>query len=55
MARNTGGGFHRGSVDDRTQVLNPTTGIWTKRNTATGRVIQGRGGTGRTVKGVAKE
>jgi hypothetical protein len=32
MARNTGGGFHRGSVDDRTQVLNPTTGIWSKRD-----------------------
>ena len=32
MARNTNEGHRIGSVDDRTQVLNPATGHWTKRN-----------------------
>lgn len=31
MARNTGRDFRRGAVRDRTQVLNPRTGLWTKR------------------------
>jgi hypothetical protein len=31
MAKNTGRGFRRGAVKQRTQVLNPTTQRWTKR------------------------
>jgi hypothetical protein len=54
MARNTGENFRRGSVDNRTQVLNPTTGIWTKRDTDTGRFMQGKED-GTPFKGVAKE
>lgn len=32
MAKNTGEGHRIGSVDDRTQVHNPATGKWTKRD-----------------------
>ncbi|HWT13668.1 MAG TPA: hypothetical protein VN231_12995 [Allosphingosinicella sp.] len=32
MARNTGEGYRIGSVDGRTQVRNPVTGDWTKRD-----------------------
>lgn len=31
MATNTGNGYRRGPVKDRTQVKNPTTDRWTKR------------------------
>jgi hypothetical protein len=32
MAKNTGKGFRKGSVDERTQVENPKTDDWVKRN-----------------------
>lgn len=32
MAKNTGKNFRKGSVDERTQVENPKTGDWAKRN-----------------------
>jgi hypothetical protein len=32
MAKNTGDGYREGSVDDRTQVFNPVTGTYVKRN-----------------------
>jgi len=48
IARNTGDGFRRGPVDDRTQVLNPTTGIWTKGNTSAGRFMEGKEDTQRS-------
>jgi len=32
MAKNTGKGFRKGAVDNRTQVENPKTTDWTKRN-----------------------
>ena len=32
MAKNTGEGYRKGSVADRTQSKNPRTGDWTKRN-----------------------
>ena len=54
MARNTGENFRRGSVDSRTQVQNPQTGIWTKRDTDSGRFMQGKED-GEPFKGVAKE
>ncbi|MDQ6891104.1 MAG: hypothetical protein M3167_00280 [Acidobacteriota bacterium] len=32
MAKNTGKGFRKGAVDNRTQVENPKTSDWAKRN-----------------------
>jgi hypothetical protein len=32
MAKNTGQGFRKGAVDERTQGKNPQTENWTKRN-----------------------
>ncbi len=32
MAKNTGEGYRIGSVDNRTQVQNPVTGDWIKRD-----------------------
>ncbi len=41
MAKNppTGDGHRHGAVRDRSQVQNPVTNHWTKRNTDTGRFI----------------
>ena len=36
MAKNTGEGKRKGAVADRTQVENPTTGTYVKRNEAEG-------------------
>lgn len=56
MAKNKpyGDGHRKGAVKDRTQVLNPKTGIWTKRNSDTGRFIDGKQD-GKPFKGVTKE
>ncbi|RIH81367.1 hypothetical protein Mterra_03211 [Calidithermus terrae] len=54
MAKNTGKGFRRGAVDDRSQTHNPTTGRWTKRDTDTGRFIDQKSD-GKPFKGVRKE
>lgn len=54
MAKNTGGGFRRGSVDSRTQSKNPLNGNFVKRDTNSGRFMdQKQGGT--PFKGVAQE
>ncbi|HEB4094222.1 TPA: hypothetical protein RZ058_005187 [Enterobacter cloacae] len=54
MAKNTGDGYRKGSVTDRTQVQNPQNGNYAKRDTTTGRFIdQKQDGT--PFKGVAKE
>lgn len=37
MATNTGQGFRRGEVRQRSQVENPKTGDWVKRDAETGR------------------
>ncbi|OBX19190.1 hypothetical protein A9995_08650 [Erythrobacter sp. QSSC1-22B] len=59
MARNTDDGHRTGSVDDRTQVKNPVTGNWTKRNRAEGSDEAGQfmevKQDGEPFKGVAKE
>lgn len=53
MAKNTGNGSRRGSVDNRTQFQTPN-GNWAKRDTETGRIMdQKQDGT--PFKGVAKE
>lgn len=53
MAKNTGKGYRRGEVRDRSQVQNPKTGEWTKRNGDTGRFMDGKPGV--PFKGVRKE
>lgn len=38
MAKNTGKGYRQGEVRDRSQVRNPKSQTWTKRDAGTGRV-----------------
>jgi hypothetical protein len=52
MATNSGKGSRKGSVTKRTQFVNPTTGVATKRNTDTGQFMGNKSG---PYKGVAKE
>lgn len=54
MAKNTGNGYRRGSVDDRTQIYNPRIEMWVKRDTITGRFIEIKSD-GTPFKGIAKE
>ncbi len=39
MATNTGDGFRRGAVTDRSQVHNPQNDTWVKRDSGTGKFI----------------
>jgi len=39
MAKNTGRGYREGEVRDRSQVYNPVTKTWTKRDAGTGEFI----------------
>lgn len=55
MAKNgPKGGGRRGAVTGRSQTKNPKTNTWTKRNTATGRFMDGKAD-GTPFKGVRKE
>lgn len=54
MAKNTGNGFRRGAVDDRSQTHNPKTGQWVKRDVETGRFMDVKQD-GTPFKGVRKE
>lgn len=54
MARNTGNSYRRGAVKDRSQVENPKTGQWVKRDAETGRFIDVKKD-GEPFKGVRKE
>ena len=59
MARNTGEGYRKGAVDDRTQIENPKTKKWIKRNREeesgkAGQFMEVRKD-GEPFKGVAKE
>jgi hypothetical protein len=54
MAKNTGAGFRRGAVSDRSQVHNPKTDQWVKRNDDTGRFMDVKQD-GEPFKGVRKE
>ena len=56
MATNppSGDGHRNGAVRDRSQVQNPKTGIWTKRDANTGRFMDGKKD-GTPFKGVRKE
>jgi hypothetical protein len=54
MAKNTGDGSRIGSVKDRTQVLNPKTGNYVKRDADTGQFMDQKSD-GKPFKGVAQE
>lgn len=54
MAKNTGDGFRRGAVCDRSQVYNPKTEQWVKRDTDSGRFKDVKQD-GAPFKGVRKE
>lgn len=59
MAKDTGEGYRKGAVTNRSQVKNPQTGDWTKRNEnkageKTGEFMAGKKD-GKPFKGVAKE
>ncbi len=54
MAKNTGHGSRRGAVTSRSQVRNPKTGEWTKRDAGTGLFMNGKSD-GKPFKGVRKE
>lgn len=56
MAKNgkVGDGHRNGAVDDRTQFQNPNNGLWYKRDTETGHIIDVNKN-GKPHKGVRKE
>ena len=54
MAKNTGEGFRRGEVRDRSQAFNPETKQWVKRNADTSRFLDVKED-GTPFKGVRKE
>lgn len=54
MAKNTGEGFRRGAVTERTQVHNPKTNLWVKRDTDNGQFMDNKT-SGAPFKGVRKE
>jgi len=54
MAKNTGKDYRCGEVKKRSQMWNPKTGDWTKRDSESGRFIDGKQD-GRPFKGVRKE
>lgn len=40
MAKNTGRGWRRGAVRNRTQTFNPLSLLWVKRDTKSGRLLK---------------
>lgn len=54
MATNTGKNHRNGSVKNRTQVYNPITNTWVKRDAETGQFLNQKSD-GKPFKGVAKE
>lgn len=54
MAKNTGNGYRRGAVDNRSQAYNPATEQWVKRNAETGQFMDVKQN-GEPFKGVRKE
>lgn len=57
MAKNApiGDNARKGAVKDRTQVKNPKTGLWTKRDSDTGKFIDVKTTLSEPFKGVTKE
>lgn len=54
MAKNTGAGHRQGAVTGRSQVHNPKTNTWVKRDSETGKFMDNKT-SGGTFKGVRKE
>lgn len=54
MAKNTGKGYREGEVRDRSQVFNPVTKKWTKRDSDSGEFMDVKDD-GEPYKGVRKE
>lgn len=56
MAKNgkVGDGHRNGAVKDRTQTFNPKTETWTKRDSNTGKFMDGKSD-GKPFKGITKE
>lgn len=54
MAKNSGRNSRQGAVSQRSQVKNPKTGVWTKRDTSSGRFVDVKK-SGNPFKGVRKE
>jgi hypothetical protein len=54
MAKNTNQGRRIGAVRDRSQVLNPRTGLWAKRDDGSGRFVANKT-SGSPFKGVRRE
>jgi hypothetical protein len=54
MGRNTGHGYRQGEVRERSQVQNPKTGDWIKRDTETGEFVRIKHD-GEPFKGVRRE
>lgn len=48
-------GSRKGAVKERSQVQNPKTGLWTKRDTETGKFIDVKTSSNQPFKGVRKE
>lgn len=55
MAKNTGDNHRHGAVDNRSQVLNPKTDLYVKRNDDTGRFMDVKTSSPAPFKGVRKE
>lgn len=55
MAKNTGEGYRKGAVKDRSQTYNPKTDLWVKRDGDTGRFIDNKTSNDSPFKGVRKE
>ncbi len=53
MAKNTGDGYRKGSVNDRYQIQNPKTGLYSKVNLDTGKIMDTKTSGGK-FKGVAE-
>jgi hypothetical protein len=48
-------GSRKGAVNDRSQLQNPKTGLWTKRDTETGRFMDVKTSSSEPFKGITKE
>ncbi|NSW92784.1 MAG: hypothetical protein HPY74_19450 [Firmicutes bacterium] len=55
MAKNTGDNYRHGAVDNRSQVHNPKTDLWIKRDSDTGRFMDVKTSPNDPFKGVRKE
>ncbi|MDA3730060.1 hypothetical protein PBV87_00845 [Niameybacter massiliensis] len=55
MAGNTGQNHRDGAVKGRSQTYNPKTDSWVKRDTSTGRFMDGKTSSNTPFKGVRKE